>query len=71
MTFTPTNKATTYRYVRQGLTAFLATAQDLEVMAVVTCGAEAVAPTKKHASDVVLLDLLMPGQPAVRTVRQM
>ena len=56
--------------VRKGLTAFLATATDIEVMAVATCGAEAVAAAKKHAPDVVLLDLLMPDQPAVETVRQ-
>lgn len=56
--------------VRKGLTAFLATAQDIEVMGVATCGVEAVAAAKKHAPDVVLLDLLMPDQPAVETVRQ-
>lgn len=56
--------------VRKGLTTFLATAQDIEVMAVATCGVEVVAAAKKHAPDVVLLDLLMPDQPAVETVRQ-
>lgn len=39
-------------------------------MAVASCGLEAVAATKKHAPDVVLLDLFMPDQPAVETVRQ-
>ena len=56
--------------VRKGLTAFLATAQDIEVLAVATCGVEAVAAAQKYAPDVVLLDLLMPDQPAVETVRQ-
>lgn len=56
--------------VRKGLTAFLATAQDIEVMAVAACGMEVVAAAKKHAPDVVLLDLFMPDQPAVETVRQ-
>lgn len=56
--------------VRKGLTTFLATAQDIEVLAVATCGVEVVAAAKKHAPDVVLLDLLMPDQPAVETVRQ-
>lgn len=56
--------------VRKGLTAFLATARDIEVMAVAACGAEVVAAAKKHAPDVVLLDLFMPDQPAVATVRQ-
>jgi len=56
--------------VRKGLTAFLATARDIEVLAVAGCGAEVVAAAKKHAPDVVLLDLFMPDQPAVDTVRQ-
>lgn len=56
--------------VRKGLSAFLATAKDIEVMAVASGGAEVVAAAKKHAPDVVLLDLFMPDQPAVETVRQ-
>jgi NarL family two-component system response regulator LiaR len=56
--------------VRRGLTAFLATAPDVDVMDAATCGLEVVAAAKKHAPDVVLLDLFMPDQPAVETVRQ-
>jgi NarL family two-component system response regulator LiaR len=56
--------------VRKGLTAFLATAKDIEVMAVAECGADAVTASQKYAPDVVLLDLFMPDQPAVETVRQ-
>lgn len=56
--------------VRKGLTAFLATAKDIEVLTVAECGAEAVAAAMKHVPDVVLLDLFMPDQPAVETVRQ-
>jgi NarL family two-component system response regulator LiaR len=56
--------------VRRGLIAFLATAKDIDVLAAVASGAEAVAAAGKHAPDVVLLDLLMPDQPAVETVRQ-
>ncbi|QAR32643.1 response regulator transcription factor [Geovibrio thiophilus] len=56
--------------VRKGLTAFLATAEDIEVMGVASGGAEAVEAAEKHAPDVVLLDLFMPDQPAVETVRQ-
>jgi len=56
--------------VRKGLTAFLATANDIEVLDVAICGSEAVNAAKKHAPDVVLLDLFMPDQPAVETVRQ-
>lgn len=56
--------------VRKGLTAFLATAEDVEVMAAASSGAEAVAAAKEHAPDVVLLDLFLPDQPAIETVRQ-
>ncbi|MCM2287226.1 MAG: response regulator transcription factor [Desulfobacula sp.] len=56
--------------VRKGLTAFLSTARDIEVMAVAASGAEVVADAEKFAPDVVLLDLFMPDQPAVETVRR-
>jgi NarL family two-component system response regulator LiaR len=56
--------------VRRGLSAFLATARDIEVMAAVASGAEAVTAAKHYAPEVVLLDLFMPDQPAVDTVRQ-
>lgn len=59
-----------HEMVRRGLTAFLATAPDIEVMAVAASGAEAVDAAQRHAPDVVLLDLFMPDQPAVDTVRQ-
>jgi NarL family two-component system response regulator LiaR len=59
-----------HEMVRKGLTAFLATAKDIQVMAVAAGGAQAVASAKRHAPDVVLLDLFMPDQPAVETVRQ-
>ena len=56
--------------VRKGLTAFLATAEDIEVMAVAAGGVEVVAAAKKHAPDVVLLDMFMPDQPALETLHQ-
>ena len=56
--------------VRKGLTAFLATAQDIDVVAVAASGAETVVASQQHVPDVVLLDLFMPDQPAVETVRQ-
>jgi two-component system, NarL family, response regulator LiaR len=56
--------------VRRGLTAFLATAHDIDVVAVAANGTEAVAAVRKFAPDVVLLDLFMPDQPAIETVRQ-
>lgn len=59
-----------HEMVRKGLTAFLATAPDIDVMAVAASGAEVVEAARTHAPDVVLLDLFMPDQPAVETVRQ-
>lgn len=56
--------------VRKGLTAFFATALDIEVKAVAECGAEVVTAAKEHAPDVVLLDLFLPDQQADVTVRQ-
>ncbi|MBF0378921.1 MAG: response regulator transcription factor [Desulfamplus sp.] len=56
--------------VRKGLSAFLTTAKDIEVMAVASGGMEVVSAARKHVPDVVLLDLLMPDQPALETVRQ-
>lgn len=56
--------------VRKGLTAFLATARDIELLSVASCGAEAVLAAQKHKPDIVLLDMFMPDQPAVETVRQ-
>ncbi len=59
-----------HEVVRRGLTAFLATASDVELLAVAATGGEAVAAARLYAPDVVLLDLFMPDQPAVETVRQ-
>jgi NarL family two-component system response regulator LiaR len=59
-----------HEMVRKGLTAFLATAKDIEIMDVASSGAEAVEAAQKHAPDVVLLDLFMPGQPTAETVRE-
>ncbi|AOO64774.1 DNA-binding response regulator, LuxR family [Sulfurospirillum halorespirans DSM 13726] len=56
--------------VRKGLTAFLSTAEDIQVMAVVESGMEAVSAAMQYAPDVVLLDLFMPDKPAVETIRQ-
>lgn len=56
--------------VRKGLTVFLETAGVFEIMAVAESGGQAVAAAQQHAPDVVLLDLFMPDQPAVETVRQ-
>ncbi|MCG8317165.1 MAG: response regulator transcription factor [Pseudomonadales bacterium] len=59
-----------HEMVRKGLTSFLSTAKDIDVLAVAANGKEAVAAAKKHVPDVVLLDLFMPDQSALDTVRQ-
>lgn len=56
--------------VRKGLSAFLSTAPDIDVLDIGVCMADAVQAVERHAPDVVLLDLFMPDQPAVETVRQ-
>ncbi len=59
-----------HEVVRKGLTAFLGTALDIEILEVAQCGVEAVNAARKHVPDVVLLDMFMPDQPALDTVRQ-
>lgn len=56
--------------VRKGLTTFLSTAADIEVVATAECGSAIVIAAQQHAPDVVLLDLFLPDQPAIETVRQ-
>ncbi|GHI87704.1 response regulator [Streptomyces xanthophaeus] len=47
--------------VRAGLAALLATSPDLEVVAQAADGREALSLTRRHAPDVILLDVRMPG----------
>lgn len=56
--------------VLKGLQAFFETTNDIRVVALATSCTEAVAATKIHQPAVVLLDLLMPDQPAVDTISQ-
>lgn len=59
--------------VREGLRAILGTAPDLQVVGVAADGAQAVALVVRHAPDVVLMDLRMPGTNgihATRTIRE-
>jgi Response regulator containing a CheY-like receiver domain and an HTH DNA-binding domain len=56
--------------VLKGLQYFFQTAVDIKVVATAPTGGEAVEATRKHRPTVLLLDLLMPDQPAILTVKQ-
>lgn len=56
--------------VRKGLLAFFDTTGDIRVLATAATAAEAVVAARDHRPRVVLLDLLMPDQAAVDTIRQ-
>ena len=55
--------------VRQGVRAFLETQPDIRVVAEAASGAEAVRQAERHAPDVVLMDLVMPGMDGVEATR--
>ncbi len=59
-----------HEVVRRGLTAFIATATDIDLLEAASSGTEAVEACLRHAPDVVLLDLLMPDQDIETSVRQ-
>jgi two-component system NarL family response regulator len=56
--------------VRTGLQSVFETYQDLEVSAAVTSGEEALSALASHATDVILLDLRMPGLTGIETLRE-
>ena len=56
--------------VREGLRRFLELQEDIEVVADVADGAEAVAAVREHAPDVVLMDLVMPRMDGVEAIRR-
>lgn len=56
--------------VLKGLQYFFQTADDIRVVDTAPTGGEAVEAARKHRPMVLLLDLLMPDQPAILTVKQ-
>jgi NarL family two-component system response regulator LiaR len=56
--------------VRKGLQAYFAVTEDIEVVATIGCAADVAQAVKQCRPQVVLLDLLMPEQPAVKTIEQ-
>jgi len=58
-----------HRVVRQGVRAFLETHPDITVVAEAASGQEAVHLAARHAPDVMLMDLVMPGMDGVETTR--
>ncbi|MEM9556046.1 MAG: response regulator transcription factor [Acidobacteriota bacterium] len=59
-----------HEVVRRGLIAFIETTDDIRLLAAAASGTEVIPAVERHAPDVVLLDLLMPGEDPVETVRQ-
>nr|WP_222132482.1 response regulator transcription factor [Pseudonocardia sp. C8] len=55
--------------VRSGFRALLGSQPDLEVVAEAADGAEALAATREHAPDVVLMDIRMPGTDGLTATR--
>jgi DNA-binding NarL/FixJ family response regulator len=56
--------------VRSGLSALLASLDDIEVVGLATDGREAVEQTRSHRPDVVVLDLQMPGMDGFAAARE-
>ncbi len=55
--------------VRQGVRAFLETCPDIAVVAEAASGEEAVRLAARHAPDVALMDLVMPGMDGIEATR--
>ncbi|MEM1050474.1 MAG: response regulator transcription factor [Pseudomonadota bacterium] len=59
-----------HEIVRRGLTTFIDAADNFEIIGTASNGIEAVDEVAAKAPDILLLDLLMPGQSAEETVRR-
>lgn len=59
-----------HRVVRAGIEQLLGTVADIEVIGSASDGEQAVALARRHAPDVVLMDLMMPGVDGVRATRR-
>jgi two-component system NarL family response regulator len=57
--------------VRTGLQSVFETYADLEVLAAVTSGEEALVAMKEQQADIILLDLRMPGLSGIATLREL
>jgi NarL family two-component system response regulator LiaR len=57
--------------VRQGLRTFLELQDDIEVVADVADGEEALSAVEAHEPDVVLMDLVMPGVGGIEAIRRL
>lgn len=56
--------------VREGLMAFFGNTEDVSVTTIASTAQEAVLAASEHTPDVILLDLLLPDQPAVQTIEK-
>jgi len=56
--------------VRKGLTALLATKEDIEVIGEAANGKEAIEQVKELSPDVILMDLVMPEMDGVQAIKQ-
>jgi two-component system NarL family response regulator len=56
--------------VREGLAAMLSTQQDMQVVAEADTGSKAIAMTKAHRPDVILMDLQLPDMDGSEAIAQ-